>query len=329
MRLLRPDMAVWLLAVPVALAGWWMHYLYKWRHRRKDAAGPTTVARSRRTRRGRDMAVLVLAMTSVLLLAGAMMRPQLRTEQAVPVFERRDLILILDRSVSMRARDIRPSRFDRAIDEIQNFLRRKPDTFDRVGLIGFAEQPVVLSYPTDDMESLAFYLDWAREDPTPLFGTNMGEALMSALAAARRDRQPEPPVFVVISDGEDQSGQLRRAVAYVQRARIVVHGIGVGSDDSVPMPLRLDDGREDWLRDLSGQVVRTRFNETTLRELASATSGSYFRSRTGGELLAALDAIAVAERRQSGWTSTVEYRDLYPMLLAGAAAATLALLVLL
>src|SRR5688572_13195458 len=149
-------MAVWLLAAPVAAIGWWLHYRYKWSHRASEAAGAGTTARSRRPRARRDLAALVLVIATVLALAGAMMRPQLRAEQRIPTFEKRDLVLILDQSVSMRARDIKPSRFARATDEIQNFLRRKPDTFDRVGLVGFAERSIVLSYPTDDMQSLSF-----------------------------------------------------------------------------------------------------------------------------------------------------------------------------
>ena len=326
MRLLRPEMAVWLLAAPVAAVGWWMHYRHKWSHRAREAAGAGTAALSRRPRARRDLAALVIGLTMVVALAGAMMRPQLRAEQRIPTFEKRDLILILDQSVSMRARDIKPSRFARAAEEIQNFLHRKPDTFDRVGLVGFAERSIVLSYPTDDMDSLSFYLDWARDDRTPLFGTNISTALASALEVSRREQHRVPPTFVVISDGDDQSAELARIAATVRRQGIVVHTIGVGTDQRIPMPVPRDDGREEWLRDEDGEVLRTRFDENTLRQIATMTGGAYFRSRTGGELLAALKSITVEARRQTGWTTRVEYRDLYPaLLLAGALAGCLLL----
>src|SRR5215207_2308887 len=133
-------MAVWFLAVPVAAAGWWMHYRYRWRQRARESVSPAALAWSRRTRVRSDLAAFLLVLATTTTLAGAMVRPQLRAEQQTPTFERRDLILILDQSVSMRAKDIPPSRFARATAEIQHFLRNKPETFDRVGLVGFAER---------------------------------------------------------------------------------------------------------------------------------------------------------------------------------------------
>jgi len=330
-RLLRPEMAAWLLAIPVASACWVLHYQYKWRQRRRVGAGASAGLRglSRRTTAGRDVAVLGLSLLAVGLLAGALMRPQVRWERRTATFERRDLVLILDRSISMRARDIPPSRFGRAVEEIQTFLRRKPEVVDRVALVGFAAASVVLSYPTDDLSSLLFYLDWVRDDPTPLFGTDIGAALTSALAVVRRDPQRVPPIFVVISDGEDQGEQLVRAVAAVTRAGIRVYCIGVGSDTRVPMPVSTGDGREEFLRDDSGQVVTTRFDEGTLKRIAASTGGRYFRSVTGGELLSALDSIAVEERRQVGSTTSVEYRELYLALLAAAAVVSVGLVTLL
>ena len=177
---------------------------------------------------------------TVALLASAMMRPQIRWERQTPTFERQDLVLILDRSVSMRAQDVLPSRFARAVEEIQLFLRRKPDVIDRVALIGFAAASVVLSYPTDDLGSLFFYLDWVRDDPTPLFGTDIGGALGSALTVVQRDPQRVRPVFVVISDGDDQGRELPRATRALASAGIRVNCIGIGSANDVPIPLRVD-----------------------------------------------------------------------------------------
>jgi Ca-activated chloride channel homolog len=331
MRFLRPEMAAWLLALPVVLVGWILHYQYKWRQR-KSALGDLPdrpPRRSRRTSAARDFATLVLALLTVSFLTMALMRPQLRWERRTPTFERQDLVLILDRSVSMRARDVLPSRFSRAVEEIQQFLERKPDVIDRVALIGFAAASVVLSYPTDDLGSLFFYLDWIRDDPTPLFGTNIGAALGSALTVVQRDPQRVRPVFVVISDGDDQGRELARATTALASAGIRVNCIGVGSSSDVPIPLAVAGNREEFLRDGAGRVLTTRFDESTLRGLAAATGGRYYRSVTGGELRAALDNIAVEERRQVGSTTSVEYRDLYTALLAAAAAFAVCLVALL
>lgn len=320
MRFLRPEMAVWLLTLPVAAGAWGLHFWYKRRHRQ---FWPLATF-SRRSSRARDLAVLALSSVAIACSAGAMMRPQVRAERFTPVFDKRDLVLLLDRSVSMRARDVAPSRAARAIAEIEHFLRRKPATIDRVALIGFAGTSVVLSYPTADLDALFFYLDWLRDDPTPLFGTDMGGALESAAAVIRRDRTPRrlAPLFVLISDGEDQGARLDRTVAAIARGGVHVHTIGIGSFESVPMPVPAAGGGEEWLTDESGGILETRFDERTLQHIASMTGGRYFRSVTGGELRDALDTIVAAERRQVGTNAEVAYRELYVVLLAAATLAT-------
>jgi Ca-activated chloride channel family protein len=321
MRLLNPAMGLWLLAVPVAALFWWRHFAYK---RRAQIAILGGEHLSRRSRPRRDLAVLCLATFTLLLLAAAMTRPQLRREVRLPVFAKRDLVLLLDRSISMAARDVRPSRFGRAIAEIRNFLAHKPDGIDRVALVAFAGTSVVLSYPTDDVASLDFYLQWLRDDHSALFGTDIAGALTSAMTVIRRDPQAVPPVIVVVSDGDDDTARVEAAAAAVTRAGIRVHAIGIGSDRSVPMPVATTGGREEFLRDDDGQLLLTKFDERTLQHLATLTGGLYFRSTSGGELAVALDRIASLERPQVAWRTTVDYRDVYRVLLAAATVAAIA-----
>jgi Ca-activated chloride channel family protein len=95
------------------------------------------------------------------------------------------------------------------------------------------------------------------------------------------------------------------------------------------MPVATGDGREEYLRNDEGRVLTTRFDERTLERVAAQTGGRYFRSTTGGELRTALEAIAAGERRQTGWRTTVDYRDVYLPLLAAAAALSVGLVALL
>jgi Ca-activated chloride channel family protein len=319
-------MAVWLLACPIAAGCWYLHYRYKWRRREAEDAASQVALLSRRSTRRHDAGVLLMAMLTLLLLTGAMMRPQILLALRTPEYEKQDLILLLDRSVSMRAQDVRPSRLGRAIEEIKAFLQRKPPGIDRVGLVGFAATSVALAHPTSDFDSIFFYLDWARDDPTPMYGTNIGGALTNALDTTRRDRQPDvPPLFVVISDGEDDGDELDRAVETFRAERLRVHTIGIGSYESVPMPVPGKDGTEEFLQDDAGRVLMTQFEESTLQWLSGATGGRYFRSVTGGELRSALEA-SVAERRRIGSSTTREYRDIYLVLLAGAGLSGMSLL---
>jgi Ca-activated chloride channel family protein len=328
-RFLQPDMTAWLSVVPAVVALWAVHFLYKYRARRRTAVQHRFRSLSRRSTWHGDAFRLLLAVMATGLLGLALMRPQVLMERRTPEFERQDLILILDRSVSMKARDVRPSRAERALTEIKNFLRRKPEAIDRVGLVGFAGTSLVLSYLTTDVGSILFYLDWIADDPAVMYGTDMGAALTSAMEVVRRDEQPTRKLFLVISDGEDQGTTMAQAVTAARAQRIRVHAIGIGSAQESMIPVSFPGQRETFLTDDAGRLLKTRFNETSLRTLAAATGGQYLRSATGGELRAALEEIAGADRVQTGWRTTTEYRDLYLSLLAAAGVAAAALVALL
>ena len=326
-RFLHPDMAIWLLAVPAAAACWLVHVLYKHACRRRAAVPERFAPLSRRSSPLRDVAILTLAAISIGLLVAALAEPQLLRERTEPEYERQALILILDRSVSMRARDVLPSRAERALVEIKNFLRRKPDAIERVGLVGFAGSPVILAYLTKDLNNVMFYLDWIADDPTLLYGTDMGGALTSALEVTHRDPTETHKMFLLISDGEDQSGGVAAAVAAVKAEHIRVHCIGVGSPVESLIPVGFEGGRDIFLRDDDGNLLTTRFNETTLRSMAEATGGVYVRTTNGDDLRDAIETIARSELRQTGFKTTTEYRDVYTLLLAAAGLTAIGLVV--
>jgi Ca-activated chloride channel homolog len=329
MRFLRPDMARWFLVVPVIVACWLIHDRYVRAFRRRFTIAPRFAWLSRRTSGSRRIAVLSTSAAAVAALAFALVRPQLLLAQRIPEYERQDLVIMLDRSASMRAHDIVPSRFTRATLEIRNFLKKKPEAIDRVGLVGFADASIVLSYLTSDVGSLFFYLDYIDGDPHALFGTNIGAALTSALEVAHKDDRPTRKVYLLVSDGEDNGTDLNKALATFRSDGLRVHCIGIGSDDSVAIPLLNPDGRESFLKDDNGRLVKTRFSETTLKQIAAVTGGRYFRSSTGNELFAAIDEIVKGERKLLGWKTTTDYRELYPASLAAAAIAGAALWLLL
>lgn len=326
MRFLHPELAIWFLGLPVAFAAWYLHVHAKRRFRARAGIAPRL---SRASTRTRDWIALGAALTAVAALTLALMRPQLLTERRVPDYEREDLILILDRSVSMRAVDIAPSRFARAIREIKTFLAAKPEAIDRVGLVGFAGNALIVSHLTRDLSSLFFYLDWIQEDEQPQFGTDMGSALTSARDLARKDGKPTRKIFLILSDGDDTGGQLSLALAAMRTDHVPVYTIGIGSDVAVPIPVRNEDGTMGFLQDEQGGILRAQFSETTLRGIATVTGGRYFRSTTGNELLTAMQGVVEHERKLIGWKTSVEYRDLYrESLAAGAVCALIVLLTL-
>ena len=329
MRFLRPDMASWWLIVPLLVACWWIQDRYARAAWRRAAILPRFARLSRRRSPLRRAAALAAAVCAGGALVFALARPQALLASRTPDYERQDLVIVLDRSASMRAHDIPPSRFTRATLEIRNFLKHKPEAIDRVALVGFADASLVLSYLTSDVNNLFFYLDWIDGDPTTLLGTNIGAALNSAREVAQKDNRPTRKLFLVVSDGEDYGDDLRKALTTFRAEGRRVHCIGIGSDQPVPIPLVDNEGRESFLKDDNGRLVRTQFSETTLRQIAVATGGRYVRSATGGELAGEIDDIVKGERKLLGWKTSTDYRDLYHAALVTAVAAGAALWLLL
>ncbi len=265
--------------------------------------------------------VVVAGLIGAGALLLALLRPQVLQARRVPEIERQDLVILLDRSASMHADDIEPSRLGRATLEIRTLLRERPDGIDRVGLVSFADAALILSYLTRDADSLAFYLDWIDRERQTLLGTDVGAALASGRDVAQKDKGASRKLFLLVSDGEDYGATLARELATFREAGYRVHCVGVGGDAPVPVPLLDAGGPARVLRDERGQVVRTTFSETTLRQVAAATGGRYVRSRSGHELATAIADIVSGERRVIGWRTANEYRDLYPAALAVAASA--------
>jgi Ca-activated chloride channel family protein len=322
MRFLHPEFATWLLAVPLAIA-WWTFRRYARASFVRDAAlGERTRAASRLSTPRTDLLALALALVTFIALVFAAMRPQLLYEWRLPQFERRDLLLVLDRSVSMRARDIAPTRFARAIAEIKAFLEEKPPEIDRVALVGFSNAAIAISHFTRNVDSLFFYLDWLGEDTRPNFGTDIGSALLTASDVIKRDGLPTNKVVLVVSDGEDEGEVLESAINELRTAGVTIYSIGVGGSRPVQVAVPADDGNGD-----AGWALNVTFNESTLRTIAAAGSGRYYRSQTGHELLEAMRDLASRERRQLGWVDHTEYRDLHPYALGVAALAACALLI--
>jgi len=325
MRFLRPDLLEWWLVIPAVAAACALHGRLRRAFWRRLSMDRRFMRLSRRSTWRRDAAVLAAGLLAAAAIVFALARPQVLRAARVPDYERQDVIVMLDRSVSMRARDISPSRFTRATRELRYLLQHKPDGIDRIGLVGFADSAVVLSYLTSDVESVLFYLDWLDEESSVLFGTNIGAALKSAVDVAKKDDRPSRKRFLLVSDGEDHGTELNTALALLRAEGYRVDCIGVGSDRPVPIPLTAADNDESYLKDDFGRRVTTTFEEATLVRVAATTGGRYLRSTSGTELERAISDVIDRDRRVLGWRLTTDYRDLYPIALAVAAVAAAAL----
>ena len=210
-----------------------------------------------------------------------------------------DVVLVVDVSASMDARDVPPSRLDEARREALAVVDRLEGS--RVGVVAFAGDAVRLSPLTLDRGAVRLTLESLSSSSVSDPGTDIGRALRRAaqlMPAGRREEQ----AIVIWTDGEDLENGARAAIDEVARTGIRVFAVGVGTVAGDVVPVLDDQGRTvDVKRDENGGPVRSRLDEGLLRDLARRTRGGYFAaSRPGGELPRLLGALSSVSRSGRG-----------------------------
>lgn len=267
---------------------------------------------------GRRLALSVLLLALAVLGAGlALARPRWGESRERVAREGVDVVVVLDASLSMGARDVPSSRLEVAETLVRRLVQSMPG--NRVGLVAVAGDGVVMSPLTLDAAVIDLLLDAVEPGSLPSQGTRLADAL---------ERVPElfPPgterhrAAVLLSDGEDHGGGIGEAVARLSEAGVVVHVLGVGSPDGAPVPLPDRPGEVRRRRD--GSVVISRLHPEVLDEIARATGGVYLRAldpaRNLRPILAALAKMDTRAHETTGVDTRAE-RFQWPLGLAAAA----------
>ena len=259
----------------------------------RDLLGRLTASVSRRG----QLAKTILVVAAVGLLVTALARPQFGSRVETVRREGRDVLIALDLSASMVAEDMAPNRLEKAKFAIADLIDQLDG--DRVGLVAFAGEAFVQSPLTLDYGAARLFLNAMEPDMMSVQGTNLGQAIavsLDAFAATERRHR----VLVVITDGEDQEGEVDDAITRATDEGVVIYTVGIGSTDGVPIPDFDAAGQaQGFKRDGDGAVVTTRLDEATLMTLAERTGGTYYRASPGGAELAVLaEELAGGEGRE-------------------------------
>lgn len=234
-----------------------------------------------------------LFVAGIALLIVCMARPQYGSRTRMLRKRGIDVVVALDFSKSMLARDVRPSRIDRAKAELTRFLSELAG--DRVGLVAFAGETMEFPMTLDPGAAALFFRDLGPYD-MPVGGTAIGRALMAAKdlldRGAPQAQDGQAPnernnsrVIILMTDGEDHEGDPIAAARELATAGIKVFTVGIGSRTGEPVPTYAPDGTwTGYMRDESGQPIMTALtaeNEQQLQEIARITGGRYFQATRG------------------------------------------------
>lgn len=288
MSFLWPFMLPLLAIVPLAVAG----YVVLERRRTPYAVRFTNIETlasvaggASAWRRWLPPALFFLALAALLL---SLARPQVAV---TATRAEGNVILTIDTSGSMFAKDVPPTRLAAAQEAVRRFLDRLPDRY-RVGVVAFASEPQVVAPLTRDRDAVREAVDFLY----PGRGTAIGDALARSVELARDDAAPEgadssPPAdsgasadarpvsaILLLSDGSQTQGLLQpyEGSRLAKEARIPVYTVALGTPEGTITLSRFGFTR----------TIPVPPDEVTLQEIARDTDGEFFKAETGDRLTA-------------------------------------------
>ena len=238
------------------------------------------------------------------LLVVALARPQDIEQNVRTNTEGIDIVLAIDVSASMLARDFRPDRITAAKEVAGSFAADRYG--DRIGLVVFAAEAFTQSPLTTDQSTLQTLLARIRSGLIDDSGTAIGNGLATAINRLR-ESEAKSKVIILLTDGVNNRGQIApMTAAEIARAQgIRVYTIGVGTEGTAPYPA------VDIYGQPTGDVVmaKVEIDEKTLGAMADLTGGKYFRATDNAKLKAIYDEINQLEKSKVEVTERISYHE--------------------
>jgi Ca-activated chloride channel family protein len=245
---------------------------------------------------------MVLRTAALCLIIVALARPRSSTEVEKRDTEGIDIVLAMDVSTSMLARDFTPDRLSAAKDIAIEFIAQRPT--DRMGIVVFAGESYTQCPLTTDRATL---INLMKEVQTDLIedGTAIGNGLATAVARMMDSDAPSR-VVILLTDGVNNSGEVapQTAAEIAKTYGIRVYTIGVGANGMAPYPVMTPWGVE-------MQQVQVEIDEDLLKGIADATGGRYFRATDNTKLAEIYSEINKMEKARTTVDSFPVYKELF------------------
>ncbi|HNW49823.1 MAG TPA: VWA domain-containing protein [Prolixibacteraceae bacterium] len=220
---------------------------------------------------------LLFAITVIVLslLVVVMARPQSSESWENSSTEGIDIVMAVDVSTSMLARDLKPDRIEAAKDVATEFIAGRP--YDRIGLVVFSGESFTQCPLTTDH---AVVTNLLHETHTGVLedGTAIGNGLATAVSRLK-ESDAISKVIILLTDGENNRGEIPplTAAEIAKTFGVRVYTIGVGTIGTAPYPFDTPFG-------VRIQDVPVKIDEESLQSIADITGGKYFRATSNDKL---------------------------------------------
>ena len=267
---------LWLLVVPALMV---LHYVLleigkRHPHLRVSTSIPWMVKSSPVMSSLRHVPFILRTIALVLIVI-AIARPRSYETVEKVDSEGIDIVLAMDVSTSMLARDLTPDRISASKDIAIEFISQRPS--DRMGIVVFAGESFTQCPLTTDRASL---INLMKEVQTDIIedGTAIGNGLATAIARMK-DSDAKSRVVILLTDGVNNRGEVspQMAAEIAKTYGVRVYTIGVGKEGMAPYPVMTP-----WGVDV--QQVQVEIDEELLKEIAESTGGRYFRATDNTKL---------------------------------------------
>ncbi len=275
MQLAHPGI-LWLFLIYLPLIAW-----YVWKNRTAyPSMGVSTSGPFSKLKRPFKVYALhglfVLRLLTLGCLIIVLARPQTRDSWRTSRTEGTDMVIALDISSSMLARDFKPDRLEAAKKIASKFINGREN--DNMGLVIFAGEAFTGVPMTSDRATLTNYVNSLNRDMLE-DGTAIGDGLATSINRIK-DGKAKSKSIILLTDGSNNTGIVAplTAAEIAHKMGIKVYTIGVGTNGTAPYPQINMFGRMEYV------PMPVVIDENTLQQIASITGGKYFRA-TGNKVL--------------------------------------------
>jgi Ca-activated chloride channel family protein len=189
-----------------------------------------------------------------------------------------DLLVAVDTSRSMLSNDVQPSRLERVKLAIQDLIDELQG--DRIGLIAFAGRAFLQAPLTIDYDAVIEAVNDLDTKTIPEGGTNISSAITLATQSFGKSAMGNR-ALIIFTDGEELSGDAVKTAKAAADGGVRIFTVGVGTPQGSLIPVTGDNGETSFVKDINGQVVKSKLDDRRLREIAEATGGFYLRLENG------------------------------------------------
>ena len=251
----------------------------------------------------------LLALTALII---AMARPRnVEVSKKTKTTRGIDIVMAIDVSASMLAKDLRPNRLEALKGVATNFVNKRPN--DRIGIVVYAGESYTQTPITSDKRiviNTIRKLRWGDLEGGTAIGMGLGSAVNRL-----KDSKAVSKVIILLTDGVNNSGFVdpRTATELAKELDIKVYTIGLGTNGTAQFPVA---------RDASGKLIfrmqPVEIDEELLKYIAKQTDGKYFRATDNEKLASIYDEINKLEKTEVEEFKYYNYQEKYrPLILLG------------